>query len=214
MLKAWQDAQAESPTVEIRRRLHFTHGSVTLEDWLEQLHGDGSEGKPVWLALDPGRLCTDAKKGLVRTHRMVLPWVRSLVAAVSQVPVQGVLVGRDATLRIRPMAAETARTSLTMLVDIWREGLSGPLPLALRTALAHVDGKRPADTYDGSYQQQGESEEPCLGRAYPDFETLSEDGRFEAMAEMVYGPLAAWVTEHVSATAHPDTVHADESAAP
>ncbi|HQZ32747.1 MAG TPA: hypothetical protein PLG89_12905, partial [Arenimonas sp.] len=53
------------------------------------------------------------------------------------------------------------------------------------------------------FQQEGEGTEPCLARIYPDFEALSADGRFEALAHGVCGPLADWATLQVRVQAHP-----------
>jgi exodeoxyribonuclease V gamma subunit len=101
-----------------------------------------------------------------------------------------------------------------MLMQIWCQGLSKPLPLALKTSLAFVDDKKPWDTYDGSYQTTGECSEPCLHRLFPDYETLSADPRFEELSRTVYGPLHKWVLSHVTATAHAAQPQALEGVTP
>ena len=156
----------------------------------------------MWLELTPSKLLQDAKKGTVRTDKLLAAWVRSLAAAASGVVVHGILVGRDATLRITPLDADSAQTTLDDVLRAWREGMAGPLPLALRTGLAQATGQSAAAAYDGSYQRDGDVAELCLARIYPDFDALTDDGRFEGLAHSICGPLAEWASTHVKATPH------------
>ena len=43
-----------------------------------------------------------------------------------------------------------------------------------------------------------------LARLYPDYEALIDDGRFEALAVSVCGPLAEWAREQVQVRIHPE----------
>jgi exodeoxyribonuclease V gamma subunit len=61
--------------------------------------------------------------------------------------------------------------------------------------------------------QTGDVDDPCLARMFPDFETLTEDGRFEALARQVYEPLRNWAAAHVSARWHTVEQAPGESAA-
>ncbi len=215
MLGAWQAQLAKNPQPHGRERLHYEQGNLVLEDWLDHLHqGMDDDAIPTWLDLDPGKLCSNPIKGIVRPEKLVLAWVRSVVAAANDIAVKGVIVGRDATLTVQPMAQETARETLATLMEVWRLGLSQPLPLALKTSLALVEEKKPGDTYDGTYQSSGERSEPCLYRLFPDYETLSADPLFEALSHKVYGPLQQWVLDHVTATAHAPLAQALEGTSP
>jgi exodeoxyribonuclease V gamma subunit len=217
LLHAWQSAQAQHPEVVARVPLYYeeslgieddtsaeNHAPLLLQDWLDHLR-EGSHGPdddPVWLELTPSKLLQDAKKGTVRTDKILAAWVRSLAAAASGVVVYGILVGRDATLRITPLDADSAQATLDEVLRTWREGMAGPLPFALRTGLALVTEQNAAAAYDGSYQRDGDVAEPCLARAYPDFDALTDGGRFERLAHSICGPLAAWASTHVQATPH------------
>ena len=64
------------------------------------------------------------------------------------------------------------------------------------TAAKHRDARA---RYQGGHHQFGEVQEPCLARVYPDFEALVHDGRFQHLAQQVYGPLLAWRDQHVLA---------------
>jgi exodeoxyribonuclease V gamma subunit len=191
--------------------LSHTHDGLCLNDWLTGLRGTGPAGEgsgggngaAVWLELSPGRLCADAKKGQPRGDRLVTAWVRMLAASACGVAVEGVIVGRDACVTVRPWPAERARAALGELMQAWREGLHGsgaPLPLAPRTALALVRGVADlAGVYEGSDfgPRHGEADEACLARTFPDYAALAADGRFEALAQRLFAPLAAWIEADV-----------------
>jgi len=214
-LQAWQAAFGQHPVPAPRRRLHFEHGGVVLEDWLDQLRAPPRTGElPAWLELDPSRVVADAEAQAARPERMVAPWVRSLVAAACGVEVQGVVVGRDATVILEPMPPESARATLALLIDTWRQGLDAPLPLPQKTALAQVRERKPAEAYHGSHGHEGEGQEACLRRVFPDFEALAADGQFEALASSVYAPLIEWLASHSSMALHEPAPQAKEGATP
>ncbi|MFP5462695.1 MAG: exodeoxyribonuclease V subunit gamma [Gammaproteobacteria bacterium] len=228
MLRAWCRARAGHPRQVPRRGLRFDHPATSMEDWLDRLvAGPGEGDAPLWLEVDPARLLEKAKdedggkaaadqgkakkprKPLLRIHRLVLPWVRALLAAASGIPAGGLLVGRDCLLTIPPMEPGEAHATLSTLVDAWRAGMEAPLPVAIRTALALATEQDPRPVYEGREGDdytRPEVSDPCLARCHPDFESLSADGRFEELALDLYGPLAAWaqtlaVTPHASAEA-------------
>ena len=217
MLRTWLAVQQEHAEPAPRRRLHLTHGAVVLEDWLDHLRWAlGTEGTPVWLDLDTGKVAVKrARVGWVaRPDKLLVPWVRSLAAAASGEQVAGVLVGRDATLHIAPMDPADAQQTLAALMDAWLEGLSRPLPVALRTALAALDdGGKPWQVYEGSVNSSAEGDEPCLHRLYPDYESLCAGGEFDPWAQTLYGPLRAWVDGHVRCTVHAGEAAAEEGGA-
>src|SRR5256885_11953861 len=51
--------------------------------------------------------------------------------------------------------------------------------------------------YEGGHLVGGEGEDPSWARCYPDFERLSADGRFEALAHAAHAPLLDWVAAQV-----------------
>jgi exodeoxyribonuclease V gamma subunit len=211
LLQAWQAEQARFPLPAARQSLRFQSGQVLLEDWLDplrQARGPTDEAERArlpecaWLVLEPGRLLEDSPKAAARADKLLLAWVRSLASAACGVSAQGVLVGRDGVLDIAPMPQAAASAMLTTLLALWQDGMSTPLPLPPRTALAWLAGKDALAQYEGTPMHRGEREEPCMARVFPDFAALSADGRFEALAHSIHAPLRTWVGEYVTARHH------------
>ena len=170
----------------------------------------------------PSRLCNSDKLRTVRPDKLVAAWVKSLVASACKVSARGVIIGRDAMVTVNPLPAEAATAALNTLLRTWREGMSEPIPLACKTGLALARGaKDVAGVYEGSQfggagkvgGTRGEVEEACLARMYPDFETLSGDGRFQELARRLFAPLQQWVTDLVSREVF-ETAKSDEQAEP
>jgi exodeoxyribonuclease V gamma subunit len=205
MLGRWLELQAQHPLACGREPLRQQHDGLLLDDWLGGLRA--AAGRPdqrVWLELQPGRLCSGDKRKTVRAERLLGAWVRMVVAGACGLAVRGVLVGRDATVTVEPVPAADAVAALAALMQAWRAGMSAPLPLAGRTALAWAaHAADVAAVYEGGMFLRGEVDEPCLARLYPDYEALAADGRFATLAERLYGPILRWTQERVSLQLHP-----------
>jgi exodeoxyribonuclease V gamma subunit len=113
------------------------------------------------------------------------------------------------------LPCEDARAALATLMQSWREGMIAPLPLACRTALAWAaDVSDVAAVYEGNAfpggGMRGEVEDACLARMFPDFESLSAEGRFIDLAARLYRPIHSWAGTHVAVEVHavPDLVGA------
>jgi len=204
MLTAWHEAQSRYPNPAERQSIRVQQGEVILEDWIDHLRRGGVEhaDQLAWLELDPGNLLENKEEADARPDKMLGSWVRSLAVAASGVMATGILVGRDGTVTITPMPQVKATETLSMLLNLWLDGMNTPLPLPPKTAIAHLNDKNPAALYEGGYMTRGEVDEPCMARIYPDFEALTESGRFEQLAREVYGPLLEWMNEHVNADFH------------
>ena len=219
MMSAWRTARAAHPVALQRLPLRFEHGGAVMEDWLDhRFAADADAASPLWLGLNPGRLLEGARQDIVRPYKLLQTWVGCLLAAASDAPSAGLLVGRDGSLRIAATDPGAARATLATLIDGWQQGLSAPLPVAAKTALAFVGARGPGktqETYEGNERIRGEVEDASLARCYPDFEALCADGRFEHLAQTLYAALAEWVATHVDATPHGETdaLHAPEEAA-
>jgi exodeoxyribonuclease V gamma subunit len=204
MLGQWHAVLAELPESAAKAPLRLTEDAVTIDDWLDGLRRASSDAEGrTWLELVPSRLQTTAKTPELRPEQLIGAWVRSLVAGACGIAAHGELVGRDASVSITPMEPDAARATLTSLLAGWREGMTRPLPVACRTALAWLNEKDAALSYDGNGDfMRAEAEEACLAREYPDYEALTADGQFEVWAEQLYGPVLHWIAAHVSVESH------------
>jgi hypothetical protein len=73
----------------------------------------------------------------------------------------------------------------------------------MRTALAKVtEAEEPETAYEGGFMRSAENEDPCWSRLYPDFDALMADGRFDALAQEVWGRVVAWAVTHVTVSLH------------
>jgi len=180
--------------------LRFDEDEPAIDDGLDDIVSDGE--REVRLALTASRLL-DGKTP--RPEKLIGAWLKMLIAAACSHRVQGLLIGSDVTLSMTPPASADARATLLALLRLWRDGMTAPLPFAIKTGLAARDGHSQAETvYDGSYQRpNGEGAEFCLHRVFPDYRALTADGRFEKLVACIAEPLAAWVRDGVRIEAVP-----------
>jgi exodeoxyribonuclease V gamma subunit len=185
--------QASAPKLPIS--LHFD--GIELDDWVDQLRTNDTQ--TAWLMQISSKVLD--KKGGPRGDKLIAAWLRQLAAAAAGQPVTGYLVARDAIVTMAPLAAAQARFELAGLVALWRQNLDQPLPTACKTALALLRGGDARATYDGGFELSGEVEDPCLARLWPDFAALGASGEWRATSAALYGPLAAWLDQHVAIAA-------------
>jgi len=199
--KAWYRLRSQLAMSAERQRLHYSRGEVQLEDWLDELSvtGHGSSVVPTWLSLDPRDLA-DAK-GNPRLDKILPIYIQSLVAAACDCEVSCIVVGRDLGLKVKPMDPLLAKAALDDLLDVWTKGQAQPIPLPRRTGMA-LAGEKPdqaPDAYEGTFTSEGEGADIYWSRIYPDFESLSADGRLQELAPLVFGPMHRWCEECVRA---------------
>ena len=194
MLVRWLACRRAHPQPMPRRSLRVDDGELAIDDGLDDLWSDGQ--REVWLAMTPSRLLEGRRP---QTAKLLGAWLRMLVASACGHRVAGLLIGCDAVLALSSLDVDEARSILFDLLSIWRDGMTRPLPFAIKTGLAAVDGIANGEAiYDGSYQKpDGEGAEFCLHRIYPDYRALVADGRFETLVARLAEPLAFWVRESV-----------------
>jgi exodeoxyribonuclease V gamma subunit len=117
---------------------------------------------------------------------------------------EGVLVGRDVSIIISPMAPEPALAMWDTLQTIFCNGQQKPLPIAPLTALAWLstDDSSAQKVYEGSEHSRAENAEASLKRCYPSYQALTADGQFATLAQQIFEPLLAWLKEAVRIERH------------
>ncbi|MEN9762295.1 MAG: hypothetical protein RI906_2121 [Pseudomonadota bacterium] len=207
MIEAWRAVRDAHPVGLQRLSLRHEHAGLVVEDWLDQrIASDGLAAQGVWLSITASELLRDHKKPTPRPEKLMGVWVRSLLAASAHCSDCSMIVGRDALLKVHPMAESMAREGLAQLLDAWLEGQQQPLPVAPRAALAFItnyDENEAIRAYEGGDYLIAEVDEPCLARCFPDFDSLTADGRFVRLAQQLYQPLAQWAQQHVEVLALP-----------
>ena len=223
MLNAWHVEQARFPHTANRQSVRLQEGAVTLEDWIDHLRGGDVQADPAsensysssvaWLELQPSNLLVAVRKELfARPDKLLGAWVRTLAIAASGTAAQGILVGRDGVVEIPPYPQEKAVEILKGLLQLWSDGMNAPLPLPPKTALAFAAEKNAVEAYEGGHMSNGEVQDTCLARMYPDYEALEADGSFAELAKAVYTPLLEWTKERVKVAAHAANVESTEAA--
>jgi exodeoxyribonuclease V gamma subunit len=194
--RGWLALGARYPAPAPKLVVSLDIGGILLDDWIDKLRSN--DGETVWLMQISSRVLD--RKGAPRGDKLVGPWLRQLAAAASGARITGYLVARDATLELPPIDPAIAHAALENIVALWRANLDRPLAVACKTALAHLAGGDPREVYDGGFEINGEVDDPCLARLWPEFAVLRAAGDWPRTAEMLYGPLAAWLRDSVNVT--------------
>ena len=208
ILRCWSAYRASVHPSEDKQHLYFAQESVVLEDWLLALGGQA----PSWQSVEftPSRLF---RKGQGEEKMSLSPlldsWLSLNAAAAQQISLTRILVGADVVLRLPAPDSGLAQAYLRAVLGAWREGQASPLPWALRTSLewcaqnakglAQESQENPTvrARYEGGWADPGERSEPCLARLYPDFQALSQDGRFARYTQTLIQPFWEWATNAV-----------------
>ncbi len=176
----------EAPHDELVSHTHPATG-LSIDDWLRdlRLNADGERGRVV---LEP----SDAvKNGKYQRHHLIKHWLVHLAGHLGGQPLTTLIVSKAGNVRFEPLEPDEARSHIDTLLAAWQDGMRRPLPLAIKTAFAWLDGSSSAKSvYEGGYKLTGEVQSsPYLRRTWPDFETLTGDGEFARLADSLLRPL-------------------------
>lgn len=187
-------------------RLGTEEGRVRLEDRLTGLRADPASGL-VRIGLMAGKLGTQSSPAW---DKLAGFWPEHLATCAAGQTVRTVLIGRDQTLTLQPVAPDQAGAWLERLVEVWLIAQTRALPVApmascvyLKACLRHhgkPDGpwlekalEEASRAYGGNRFASGDlDKDPSLARLYPDFETLigSDNGEsFRHWSERLYGSM-------------------------
>ena len=229
------EERAKWPELAPRGLVDRSHAGVRLQDALTGLRQrvNGAEVQTVCLEMRASKIAKIGKsKDKNKTPRatplpdkMLGPWLTCLAAAAMGLRVQGVLVGRNAIVRMAPLPQAAALAQLDALLQVYAEGMRWPLPLPPLVALHWLKDKDKgntsrnalADVYEGSdFDGPGSSpggearKDAALYRTYPSLDDLLAGDHLDRLAEVVYRPLVKW-TEGLQAEAFTDAEYdADE----
>jgi exodeoxyribonuclease V gamma subunit len=198
---AWLKLCQRFPRPAEKLAIDLRYGELRIEDWLDQLRrqDESAGGKTAWLMQISSKVLD--KNGKARGDKLIAMWLRQLAAAAQDVPVTGYLLARDAVVTMAPLEPAGARDALAALLALWRENMNHPLPTACKTALALAQDGDPRAVYDGGFDISGERADLCLARQGPDFAALAAEEAWADCSLELYGPLAAWLDNHITIAA-------------
>jgi len=185
----WLRLGARFPEAAPKLAVALDLDGLILDDWIDRLRSSGTGS--AWLMQLSSKVLD--RGGRPRGDKLLLPWLRQLASSAAGSPVTGYLVARDAVVEMAPLESDESLQVLHDLARLWRANLDAPLPVACRTALAHLAEADPRATYDGGFELRGEVDDLCLARLWPDFDALVAAGGWPDLAEALYGPLARWM---------------------
>jgi exodeoxyribonuclease V gamma subunit len=118
-------------------------------------------------------------------------------------PLTTAVVASDDTLLLDPLPLDQAQTALSDLLLAWQTGMTRPLPVAVKTAVAWLSqtdeekalaAARKAYEGDGVTSNGERREAVALMRQFADFDALVDSEEFEGWAQTLYQPMleAPW----------------------
>ncbi|HJV25535.1 MAG TPA: exodeoxyribonuclease V subunit gamma [Aromatoleum sp.] len=180
---------------------HLVAGrTLTVIDRLSGLRCN-DDGARCRVVLDSGSAVKDGK---YRRDKLLGHWIAHVAGHLRGEPMTSRIVSKAGDAPINALAPDSARDYFRRVLDAWHEGLTRPLPLAVRTAfewigkggtpdtpLASDAGRAARLTYEGDgFKRRGEIEDsPYLARAWPDFDALWAGGEFARLADTLLRPL-------------------------
>jgi len=165
---------------------------LRLEDGLSGLRAD-ADGQHLLLRLQASELLD--KQQTLKWYHLVHHWPRHLAAQLSA-PTTTRLLGPGGDISLPPLERNAAGALLSALLEGFIAGLSGPLPLACKTAFAWLAADAgehqadPARAYEGAQFSSAERDEhPGYSRFWPDYQSLSSDEQFQPRIDQLYRPI-------------------------
>ncbi len=182
-LAAWPTPNLHDEEV----RYHSAVAGLEIVDWLRDLRCDasGRRGRVVLLTSDA------FKNRKCQRHHLIKHWVAHLAGHLGGEPMTTLVVSKAGDVQLEPLNSDVARAQIETLLAAWNKGMCRPLPLAVKTAFAWLeDPDKGRSTYEGGYNTDGEvGSSRYLQRTWPDYETLTAGGEFEALATDLLGAL-------------------------
>lgn len=187
MLATWPKLQGELAELDIEL------GGLPLHDWLPPVRANDDKAL-AQLIIEPSDLVKDSH---YRADKLLYAWVLHLGQHLLRGPLTTVVLSKKGEVGFLPLDPEQARKHLQTLLEVRREGLRRPLPLAVGSAFAWLRSGQKEDKARVAYEGNDHNSEgergycPYLRRAWPDFGALTASGEFFELAKTLFEPLIA-----------------------
>jgi exodeoxyribonuclease V gamma subunit len=163
------------------------------------------------LAMQPGAITHGKDNAHPRLDKWINVWVVHVVACAMGHSLQSTLLGIDGESHLPALPQEQALAQLTSWVQAYKQAWLGPLPVAMRTALAYLETlsmvseadedtgctgdsatenalDKAREAFDGTHQREGEwAHSAYLQRSFESFDDVALD--LPGWAEALYGGL-------------------------
>ena len=183
----------------IRLQVDFRHGDIRLTGAVPQAHQGG---------------CLVVRFATTKARDLLQTWIYHLGYAIAAAPAQPVshLFCKDNSWRFGPLS--DSAVILSELLDLFSNGLTGPLAFAPQTAFAYADAVLRRDQSDaaalisarrvwlGNEYATAEADDPYMNLCFREKDLLSEE--FKALAVRVFKPL--FQTPGIRATGDSDAL--------
>jgi exodeoxyribonuclease V gamma subunit len=158
------------------------------EDRLSDLRADG-DGALARVVLEASDLVD--RQGHYRHHTLIRHWVGHLAGNLGGEALTTLVVGKVGSVEFAPLSPERAAIYFDALLRAWGEGMTRPLPLAVKTGFASIKSEADAKKcFEGGHRQTGEVETDAhLARAWPDYASLAASGEFTEWVDRLLRPL-------------------------
>jgi len=199
-------ALAQWPDTLADENLRYESAGMQVVDWLVGMRCNG-EGERARVLLESSGL---VKKGVYRRDKLIPFWVTHLAAHLGGRSLSTVIVSKAGTVTLPPLTIDQAHVYWQALLDAWMEGMTRPLPLAVRSGLVWLEKGGAAIAVSASVPDAPAAEaarlcyemnepafarvselsaNPYLARAYPSFARLWSDGEFARLTDRLLRPL-------------------------
>lgn len=183
----------------VHDQIRRTDGSLLA--FVDQLSGSrcDDEGGRVRVVVQASHL---VKNKTYRAHALIDSWLAHLAGNLGGNELMTLVLSPQGMVMFEPVETIRAKSMIEDILHAWDLGMSQPLPIACRSALAWLrslgpsgdGGEVPAD--HTAWVRASEEYEhevmwcPYLSRTYPDFDALTAPGMFAQWAARLYGGLA------------------------
>ena len=153
------------------------------------------------IVLESGNLLVEKKS--YRLDVILRHWVKHLSYQLisHDHPTTTIILSKQGVVELKPISYEEAKKLFTEIFNAWREGMTSPLPLNIKTGFAFIESMKEnnnikkADSvarekYEGdSYNESELDRDIYLRRAYPTYASLSAGNKFANLANILLKPV-------------------------
>ncbi|MDZ4297481.1 MAG: exodeoxyribonuclease V subunit gamma [Moraxellaceae bacterium] len=204
----WQDSSAWRQAHELPSRVLRWRG---IEHALTTLCESETGAMVAWSAT--ASKLHDSRGKISHWKVLTRAFLQHALMAASGLVASSKIISPTGMVTLPPMSAALAEQWLQSVLELWQQSQVDALPFELKTAMSYANAgmqtedfdegkavKEAASVYDGGFQSlyAAKTKLPLLW-LWPDFATLSADGRLQELALQVCLPVSEFLRDHKDA---------------